>query len=117
VVSIPAEESQIYMTYITTYPISGAYAFNAMWTALHTFQEYIHVLRKRSQDIPRSPHLRCAVMDSRMTDTQPLSHDMDCPQANLILRGWVWDLHHSAGGYLPSYLIVGASLQKVNCIK
>jgi hypothetical protein len=35
-----------YMTYITTYPPSGTHAFNAAWTALHTLQERIHVLRK-----------------------------------------------------------------------
>jgi hypothetical protein len=44
------------MSYITTYPPSGAHAFNVMWTALHTLQERIHVLRKSPQDIPRSPH-------------------------------------------------------------
>jgi hypothetical protein len=31
------------MTYITTYPSSGAHAFNAVWTALHTSQRRIHV--------------------------------------------------------------------------
>jgi hypothetical protein len=45
---------------------------------------------------------------------QPLPHDRDCPQANLILRGRVWDSHHPVGGYLPSNLVIGASLQKVN---
>jgi hypothetical protein len=100
------------MTYITTYPLSGTHAFNAAWTALHTSQECIHVLRKRPQDIPRSPCPRCAVVTSRMTDTQPLSHDRDYPQANLVMRGRVRDSHHLVGGYLPSYLVVGASLQK-----
>jgi hypothetical protein len=38
------------MTYITTYPPSGAHVFNATWTALHTSQEHIHVLRKWPQD-------------------------------------------------------------------
>jgi hypothetical protein len=42
------------MTYITTYPTSGAHAFNAAWTALHMLQECIHVLRKGPQDIPKS---------------------------------------------------------------
>jgi hypothetical protein len=44
------------MTYITTYPPSGAYTFNAAWTMLHTLQERIHVLRKWPQKIPRSPN-------------------------------------------------------------
>jgi hypothetical protein len=34
------------------------------------------------------------------------------PQENLILRGRVQDSHHPVGGYLPSYLVVGASLQE-----
>jgi hypothetical protein len=55
-VSIPAEEYNIYIIYITTYPQSGAHAFIATWTALHMSQERIHVLRKWQQDIPRSPH-------------------------------------------------------------
>jgi hypothetical protein len=46
VVSIPAEEHNRYMTYITTYLLSGVHVFNAVWTALHTLQECIHVLRK-----------------------------------------------------------------------
>jgi hypothetical protein len=36
VVSIPVEEHNRYMTYITTYPSSGARAFNVARTALHT---------------------------------------------------------------------------------
>jgi hypothetical protein len=36
VVSVPAEEHNGYMTYITTYPSSGAYAFNTARTTLHT---------------------------------------------------------------------------------
>jgi hypothetical protein len=67
--------------------------------------------RRRSQDIPRSPRARCAVVASCMTDTQPLPHDRDCPQASLVLRGSVQDSHHPVGGNLPSYLCVGASLQ------
>jgi hypothetical protein len=67
--------------------------------------------RRRPQDIPRSPHPRCMVMASRMIDTQLILHDMDCPQATLVLRGRVRDSHHLAGGNLPSYLFVGASLQ------
>jgi hypothetical protein len=93
------------MTYITTYPPSGACVFNVAHTRLHTLQEYIHVLRKRPQDIPR-----CAGVTSHTMDTQPLLHDRDCPQANLVLRGRVRDSHHPMGGYLPSYLIIGASL-------
>jgi hypothetical protein len=44
------------MSYITTYPLSSAHAFNAAWTTLHTLQERIHALRKSPQDIPRSPY-------------------------------------------------------------
>jgi hypothetical protein len=55
-VSIPAEKHNIYMTYIKTYPLGGAHVFNDAWTALHMLQECIHILRKWSQDIPRSPH-------------------------------------------------------------
>jgi hypothetical protein len=116
VVSIPAEEHNRYMIYITTYPPSGAYAFNITRTTQHTLREHIYVLRKRPQDIPRSPCPRCAVVTSRMTDTQPLPHDRGCPQANLVLRRRIRDSNHPAGGYLPSYLDVGASLQKVNAI-
>jgi hypothetical protein len=46
VVSVPVEEHNRYVAYITTYPPSGAHVFNAAWTALHTLQERIHVLRK-----------------------------------------------------------------------
>jgi hypothetical protein len=67
--------------------------------------------KRHPQDIPRSPRPRCVVVANRMTDTQPLLHDRDCPQASLVLRGWVHDSHHPAGENLPSYLIVGASLQ------
>jgi hypothetical protein len=104
VVGVPAEDHNRYMAYITTYPPSGAHAFNTAWTALHTLRERIHVLQKRPQDIPRSPCPMCVVVVSRTTDTQPLPHDRDCPRARLILRG-------QAGGYLPSYLFVGVSLQ------
>jgi hypothetical protein len=48
------QKSTIYITYITTYPPSGAHVFNIVWTMLHTLQERIHVLRKWSQDIPMS---------------------------------------------------------------
>jgi hypothetical protein len=57
------------MTYITTYPLIGARTFNATRTALHMLREHIHVLRKRPQDIPRSPLTRCVVVTSRMIDT------------------------------------------------
>jgi hypothetical protein len=46
VATVPAKKHNKYMTYITTYPPSGAHAFNATWTELHTLQECIHVLRK-----------------------------------------------------------------------
>jgi hypothetical protein len=112
VVSIPAEKHNRYIfTYIATYPPSDAHVFNATWTALHTLQERIHVLRKWPQDVPRSPCLRCAVVASRMTDMQPLPHNRNCPHANLVLRGQVWDSHHPTGWYLPSYLFVGVSIQ------
>jgi hypothetical protein len=112
VVSIPTEEHNRYMTYITTYPPSGARAFYVARIALDTLRKCIHVLRKRPQDIPRSPRPSCTVVTNRTTDTQPLPHNTDCPQANLVLRGRVRDSHHLTGGYLPPYLFVGALLQK-----
>jgi hypothetical protein len=114
VVSVPTEEHNIYIymhTYFTTYPPSGVRVFNAARTVLHTLRECIHDVRKRPQDIFRSPRPRCAVVASRTADTQPLPYDRDCPQASLVLRGWVWDSHHPAEEYLPSYPVVGASLQ------
>jgi hypothetical protein len=111
-ISIPVEGHNRYITYITTYPPSGTRAFNAAHTVLHTLRERIHVLSKRPQNIHRSPRLRCAVMASHTTDTQPLPHDRDRPQANLVLRERIRDSHHPARGHLPSYLFVGASLQK-----
>jgi hypothetical protein len=102
----------IYMhTYFTTYPPSGVRVFNAARTVLHTLRECIHDVRKRPQDIFRSPRPRCAVVASRTADTQPLPYDRDCPQASLVLRGRVWDSHHPTEEYLPSYPVVGASLQ------
>jgi hypothetical protein len=110
-ISLPTEEHNRYIfTYITTYPPSGAHVFNTAWITLHTLWEYIHILRKRPQDIPRSPHPRCAVVASRTTDTQPLPHDRDYPQASLVLRGRVRNSHHPTGGKLPSYLFVSAPL-------
>jgi hypothetical protein len=79
---------------------------------LHTLRERIHILRKRPKDIPRSTHPRCVVVTSSMTDTYPLPHDRDCPQANLVLRGQVRDSYHPAKGYLHSYIFVSTSLQK-----
>jgi hypothetical protein len=66
---IPTEEHNRYKTCITTYPLSGACAFNTAWTKLHTLRERIHVFRKRPQNIPRSPRPRCVVMTSRTIDT------------------------------------------------
>jgi hypothetical protein len=83
-----------------------------MWhacAALHTLQELIHILRKRPQDISRSPCFMCVVA-SRTTDTQPLPHDRDCPQVSLVLRGRVWNSHHPARGNLHSYLVIDALL-------
>jgi hypothetical protein len=111
VVSVPTEEHNRYMIYITTYLLSGTHAFNVAWIALHMLQECIHVLRKWPQEIPRSPHPMCAVVTHCTIDTQPLPHDRDCPQASLILRGRVQDSHHPMGGYLLSYIVVSALLQ------
>jgi hypothetical protein len=61
--------------------LSGARAFNAAQTTMHMLRERIHILQKRPQDIPKSPHPRCAVVASRTTDTQPLPHDRDYPKA------------------------------------
>jgi hypothetical protein len=102
------------MTYIITYPPSDAHTFNAVWTALHTLQEQIHVLRKWPQDIFMSLLTLVRGRDSSHDGLQPSQHDRDCPQANLALRQRIRDSHHQAGGYLPSYIGVGASLQKVN---
>jgi hypothetical protein len=112
VVSVPTEENNKYMTCITTYLPSGTHAFNAARTTLHTLRECIHIMRKRPQDIPMFQRPRCTVVNSRTIDTQPLLQDRDCPQSSLILRGRVQDSHHPVGGYLPSYLVVGASLQE-----
>jgi hypothetical protein len=117
VVSIPVEEHNRYMTYIPIYPPIEARTFNTTQIALHTLRERIHVLRKRPQDIHRSPCPKCAVMASRTTDRQPVPHSRDCPQASLILRGRVWDSHHLTGGYLPSYRVIGASLQNSKLYK
>jgi hypothetical protein len=118
VISVPAEEHNRYITYITTYPPSGTRVFNAARTALHTLKEHIHVLRKIPQDIPKSSRPRCVVVASHTIGTQPLPHDRDCPQINLVLRGQVRHSHHPAGGNLPSYLrrcvIIESKLHKVN---
>jgi hypothetical protein len=53
-------------------------------------------------------------MTRRTMDTQPLPHDRECPQASLVLRERVQESHHSAGGYLHSYLGIGALLQEIN---
>jgi hypothetical protein len=107
------QNSTIYIyTYIIIYPPSGACAFNAVRTTLHILRERIHVLRKRPQDILMSSRPRCAVVISHTTDTQPLPHDRDCPQASIVLRERVQDSHHPVVGYLPSYLVVGALLLK-----
>jgi hypothetical protein len=66
--SIPAKEHNRYMTYITTYPPSGAHVFDVARTVLHTLRERIHVLSKRQHDIPMSPCARCAVVTSRTID-------------------------------------------------
>jgi hypothetical protein len=117
VVSVPAEERNRYMTYITTYPPSVAHTLNTAWTALHTLWERIHVLRKRPQDIPTSPRPKCAVMASHTTDMHPLPHDRDCPQAILILRWRVWNSHHPTE---DTYLFTFSSVRhygKGNCRK
>jgi hypothetical protein len=111
VVSVPVEEHNIHMTYITTYPPNGTHAFNAAWTTQHTLRELIHILRKRSQDIPRFTHHSCMVVTSRTTDTHPLPRDRVWPKASLILRRRVRDSHHPVRGYLHSYLFIGVALQ------
>jgi hypothetical protein len=110
--SIYAEKHNMHMSYITTYPPSGTHAFNTAWTTLHMLQERIHALQKSPQDIPipRSPHTIGARSSLIAQWTAALLHDRDCPQANLILRGRDQDSHHPTGGYLPSYLVIGASL-------
>jgi hypothetical protein len=59
-----------YVTYIITYPPSGAHMFNNVWTTLHTSQECIHILRKWPQGIPRSllARPRYVVVTRRTTD-------------------------------------------------
>jgi hypothetical protein len=56
-------------------------------------------------------------MASHTTDMQPLPHDRDYSQASLVLRGRVQDSHHPVGGYLPSYLVIDASLQNSKLYK
>jgi hypothetical protein len=89
------------MTYITTYPSSGVHGFNSTWQRCIRYENIFTSSRWRLQDIPRSPRPKCTVVVSHMTDTQPLPYDRDCPQASLLLRGWVQDSHHPVGGYLP----------------
>jgi hypothetical protein len=98
---------------------SHASASQSQHTHLTIVQERIHILRKWPQDIPRSLlalGMRSWLVTQRTATPhdglQPLPHDRDCPQANPVLRGWVRDSHHPVGGYLPSYLDVGALLQK-----
>jgi hypothetical protein len=68
-------------------------------------------LVEETTDIHISPRPRCVVVTNHTTDTEHLPHDRECPQASLILRGQVRDLHLPVRGYLPFYFIVGASLQ------
>jgi hypothetical protein len=75
-VCIHIEEHNIHMTYITL-----ILQVIPMRLTLHMLREHIHVLRKGPQDIIRSPRPRCMVVASCTTDTQPLPHDRDCPQA------------------------------------
>jgi hypothetical protein len=67
--------------------------------------------KTQPQDIPRSPHPWCMVMASCMIDMRSILHDMDCPQASLVLRRQVRNSHHPTRGYLPSYLVVDVTLQ------
>jgi hypothetical protein len=99
------------MTYITTYPQVVLVRLTLYGQRCIRYENIFTYCRRHPQDIPRSPRPRCAIMDNRMTDTQPISHDMDCPQASIVSRGMVWDSHHLARGNLPSYLVLGASLQ------
>ena len=51
VVSVPVENTiDIKYTSITTYPPSGAHAFSATWTALHTLRERSHFPWKGSTE-------------------------------------------------------------------
>jgi hypothetical protein len=78
---------------------------------------YSHLAEVATRHSQVSTRPGYAVVTGRATDTQLLPHDRDYPQASLVLRGRVQDWHHPVGGYLPSYLGVGASLQKVYCRK
>jgi hypothetical protein len=69
VITVPTEEHNRYMTYTTTYPPCDVHAFNVARIALYTLRERIHALKKRPQDIPRSPCPRCVVMTNHTTDT------------------------------------------------
>jgi hypothetical protein len=105
------QETQIYTTYIKTYPPNGAHSLTLCGQHCIHYENVFTSCRRRPPNIPRSPRPRCAVMASRMTNTQPISHDMVSPQASLVLRGQVRDSHHLTGRNLSSYLFIGASLQ------
>jgi hypothetical protein len=75
------------MTYITTYPQVAPMHLTLHRQCCIRYENIFMSCTRRPQDIPRSPHPRCMVMTNRMIDTQLISHDMDCPQASLVLRG------------------------------
>jgi hypothetical protein len=105
VVSVPVEKHRYIYNHIS--PLIPQVAH--MCLTLHgqhyiCYENVFTSCKRRPKDIPRSPRPRCTVMACHMTDTQPILHDMDYPQASHVLRGWVWDSHHPAGGNLSSYL-------------
>jgi hypothetical protein len=110
-VSVPIEN--MIDIYNLTSPLIPQVASMCLMLHGHRCIHYENVFtycRRRPQDIPRSPCPRCMVMASCMIDTQSISHDMDCPQASLVLRGRVRNSHHPVRGYLSSYLVVDVML-------
>ena len=74
--------------YITTYPPSGARAFNAARTALHTLRERIHFPCKAHHGkFRRSPRPTCAAKTKSQGEAlQPVSFHTACPQVSHVLR-------------------------------
>jgi hypothetical protein len=83
-----------------------------MDSAAYVIRPYSHLAEVDIRHSQVSTLPRYVVVTSRTMDTQPQPHDRDCPQAHLVLREWIQDLHHPTGGNCYSYLFVGASLQK-----
>jgi hypothetical protein len=105
VVSIPAENTtNIYMSYITTYPLSGACVFNAAQTMMYMLWERIQIL-SRDHKTSLGPHALGARswLVARRTRSPYRTIETVLKQTS----SW-------GDRYLPSYLVVGALLQKVN---